>query len=327
MATFLVTSRMNPALAARVEASVRGRRKKVGTSRVGPIVVGIARVVAAVAVIACVVAVVVTRHQRHDDIEHARAALIADVRMRASALTPWDEQCVPRAEAWLERFGGPYDGDLVASELRAPGSLDTELARPTLYVRGPIAAFANSSGIAAAAAASSKGPFIACLVAPPAARAEKTVLPKVRAAYAGGPAFARSTANTRLLGEAEAGLPILRSPWLDRVRSAEEIGELEVLRRELDKAPIDRAIQAAKSTLLIVVLDERGVGAGVTELDGERPHDVRVGIVDLTTSTILLRLRKHVDPAWIAVATRAQYASGLDSCLLAMDVRDAVHTP
>jgi hypothetical protein len=327
MATFLVTNRMNPALAARIEASVRGRRKRAGASRVGPIVVGVARVVAVIAAVALVFAVVVVRHRRHDDVEQARASLISDVRARASALTPWDEDCVPRAESRLEQLWGAYEGDVVAADLRAPGALDTVLARPTLYVRGPLAAFANAAAIAAAAVASGKDPFVACLAAPPASRAEKAVLAKVRVAYTGGAAYEQATANVRLLGEAEVGLPLLRPAWLGRVRAAEELGELDDLRRQLDKAPILRATNAAKSTILVALFDEPGEGAGVTELDGERPHDVRIGLVDLATSKLLLRLRKHVDPSWIAMATRAQYASGLDSCALAMDVRDAVRPP
>jgi len=327
MATFLVTPRMNPALAARIDASVRGRRKRPGASGIGPLLIGVARVVAVVAVVGLAFAIVATRHQRHDDIERARALLMGEARTRAAALTPWDEQCIPRAESSLERFWGSYEGDFVAPELRAPGALETILARPTLYVRGPVAAFSTAAGIAAAAAAAGKDPFVACLGSPPPSRVEKTVLGKVRAAYAGGPTFEQATANVRLLGEAEVGLPFLRPEWFLRARNAEEQGDLDDLRRAFDKAPIDRAIQAAKSTLLLALLDEPGEGAGVTELDGERPHDVRVGLVDLTTSTILLRLRKHVDPSWIGVTSRAQYASGLDSCLLAMDVRDAVRPP
>ncbi len=315
---------MNPALAARIDASVHGRRARASTSRVGPLLVGLARVVAVVAALAAVVAVVVTRHRRHDEIERARATLLADVRMRASALTAWDEACVPRAEAAAERFAGAYEGDFVAAELRAPGALDRVLARATLYVRGPLLAFANSAGIAAAAATSAKDPFVACLLAPPTARTEKGVLPKVREAYAGGATFEQATASVRRLGEAEADLPLLAAPWVERVRKAEAIEELDALRRELEKAPIDRAIRAAKSSVLVIVLDEPGEGAGVTELDGERPHDVRVGVFDLEASAVLVRLRKRVDPAWIAVSTRAAYAAGLDSCALAMDVRDAV---
>ncbi len=327
MATFLVTSRMNPALAARVEASVRGRRKRPGASGIGPIVIGVARVVAVVAVFGLVFAVVATRHRRHDDAEQARALLLGDVRTRTTALTPWDEECIPRAESWLERFWGSYEGDFIAPELRAPGALDTILARPTLYVRGPAAAFANGTAIAAAAAASGKDPFVLCLASPPASKVEKIVLAKVRLAYAGGAPFEQATANVRLLGEAEVGLPLLRPEWLARVRAAEEVADLDDLRRQLDKAHTERATQAAKSTVLLAVYDEPGEGAGVTELDGERPHDVRIGLVDLTSSKLLLRLRKHVDPSWIAVATRAQFASGLDSCALAMDVRDAARVP
>jgi hypothetical protein len=37
----------------------------------------------------------------------------------------------------------------------------------------------------------------------------------------------------------------------------------------------------------------------------------------------LLRLRRRVDPGWISPAVRAEYASGIDSCVLALDVHAA----
>ena len=44
---------------------------------------------------------------------------------------------------------------------------------------------------------------------------------------------------------------------------------------------------------------------------------------DLLNRT-LLRLRRPVDPAWISEAARVQFATGLDWCLLALDVHDAI---
>jgi hypothetical protein len=71
-------------------------------------------------------------------------------------------------------------------------------------------------------------------------------------------------------------------------------------------------------------MDEPGDGAGPTELDGERAHAVRIGIVDLAAARPLLRLRKLVDPTWISLAKKSEFASGLDGCGLALDVHESV---
>jgi hypothetical protein len=71
-------------------------------------------------------------------------------------------------------------------------------------------------------------------------------------------------------------------------------------------------------------MDEPGTSSGLSELDGERPHDVRVAFVDMGAQKVVLRLRKHVDPAWISLEKRPRYAAGLDGCALALDVRESV---
>jgi predicted RNA binding protein with dsRBD fold (UPF0201 family) len=74
----------------------------------------------------------------------------------------------------------------------------------------------------------------------------------------------------------------------------------------------------------LLALDEPGDQGGPTELDGERPHSVRVGLVDLSTKKVLLRMRRHVDPRWLSASARAELASGIDSCELALQVHKAV---
>ena len=91
-------------------------------------------------------------------------------------------------------------------------------------------------------------------------------------------------------------------------------------------APIARAKQAARSELLLVAIDEPGGADGPTELDGERPHPVRVALVDLVANKVLLRARHVVDPSGISPARRAMYAIGLDSCALALEVHEDVRS-
>jgi hypothetical protein len=54
---------------------------------------------------------------------------------------------------------------------------------------------------------------------------------------------------------------------------------------------------------------------------------VRIAIVDVSAGKVLLWLRRRVDPGWISVAKRADYASGLDACALALDVRERAAKP
>jgi hypothetical protein len=71
-------------------------------------------------------------------------------------------------------------------------------------------------------------------------------------------------------------------------------------------------------------MDEPGDRSIPAELDGERPHHVRVGLVDLASKKQLLALRRKVDPSWLSPTARAEYASGIDACTLALDVRAEV---
>lgn len=327
MGTFLVTRKMDPALAARVEASVRGRRTQAPGSGApfAPRLVAAFRfgLVAAAGAALCFFAVF--RHQEREKLEQARASLLVAVRAQSASLRAEDAGFVKRAEPWLLRFAGPYEGDLVSDDLRAPKAMGLILAQPAVYVRGPSFAFTDPATIAVAASTSVKDSFLLCLVERPESRAEKILLAKVRSAYAGGAQLEQRTASVRRLHEAEVGLPLLLPPWAERVQNAQEPEELARLKKALEKAPVEEAKQAARATLLILAMDEPGNGPGPTELDGERPHEVRIGLVDLTAAKVLLRIRKRVDPNWISMATRAQYASGLDGCALALDVHESVH--
>jgi len=108
------------------------------------------------------------------------------------------------------------------------------------------------------------------------------------------------------------------------VRSAPDAAELARLRKELQRAPVDRAKQAVGAQMLLAAFDEPGERGGPTELDGERPHAVRIVLVDLAAEKVLLRIKKRVDPAWISVERRPTYASGLDGCALAFDVHESL---
>lgn len=317
MATWLTTSKMDPALAARVEKSVRGGRN---ASPVLRRLVGIARIGAVFALVFGVYTCVSGRRRDASALESRRSALLDTATARGADLTAEDRAAVARARRWIQPLAGHYEGDLVAASLRAPGALKTTLARPLLYVRGPIAAFDSESAVAESAATSRKDALVVCLLDPPPARTEKAVLEKVRVAYFGGTAFESATADVHRLHEAIVGLPYLEAAFADRIRQAPAEADLKRLAAELDKAPIDAGLKAARASLLLIALDEEGDGQGPTELDGERPHHVRVALVDLASSEVLLRARRHVDPKWISEDKRPTFAAGLDSCSLAYDL-------
>ena len=322
MGTLLTTPKMAPALAARIESSVRGRRIVPGGS--APRLVSVVRlgVIMGVTLLAC--ALVITRYREHQALERARAAILQTVHTHAASIGAEESGFVARAESWLVRFAGPYEGDLISEEMRGTQASRAIMERPAVYVRGPLVSFVTPAGIASSASTSLKDAFLLCLLDRPVSRAEKVLLSKVRTAYAGGLIVDERTANVRRLDDAEVGLPFLRAPWAERVQHAERAVDLARLQRELDKAPIEDAKRAAKATLLVVAMDEPGDGKGPTELDGERAHDVRIGLVDLASAKVLLRLRKRVDPTWISMNARAQYASGLDGCALAVDVHESI---
>jgi hypothetical protein len=305
-----------------VEASVSGRRRGDARAPSRAWLVSVARLGGAAALVALVVFALAARRQAARDLERERSALLEAIAAEAAGLAPSDRDAVARDEAIAARYAGAYEGDLVAPELRVAGALDAMLAEPMVYVRAPISAFADAATTTAALSESSKDALLLCLVDPPASRAEKTLLPVVRTSYGGG-ALEQQTPHARPLYEAMVGLPFLLPPWTARVRAAEEHEVLVALRRELDKAPLDRAKRAASAKRMLLAIDEPGDGPGPTELDGERAHWVRVILTDVDPARPLLRIRRRVDPSGLTPGPRDKYARGLDACALALDVREA----
>jgi hypothetical protein len=83
MPTFLVTRKMAPALAARVEASVRGRRKK-EVAKSGRRVVAVARFAVVALIVGIVCTVAYARRRDRQQLQRARAALLGDVRAKSA---------------------------------------------------------------------------------------------------------------------------------------------------------------------------------------------------------------------------------------------------
>lgn len=319
MPSFLVTKHMSPALAARVLASVSGGQH----GKLRPLKT-VLRLATFALLATALGSVLYVRQQRAQALEQQRSELLNAMRGQADLLTRSDRELPARVEAAVATHAVPtYAGDALPDELRHGQRLSELLALPTLYLRGPLDVLARSGSVTQAALGSWKDAFVLCLVDPPEARTEKALRAKARAAlsHAGGMDAAMHVERLEPLLNA---LPLLGAAWQKRVRAAETSSALHGYRKLFEAAPIRAAVRAAKTRQLLLVLDEPGDPKAPAELDGERPHAVRVVLSDLTSGQLLLRFRRGVDPSWLSLAARAEYASGIDSCALAFDLREAL---
>ncbi|HET9955263.1 MAG TPA: hypothetical protein VFQ61_12200 [Polyangiaceae bacterium] len=323
MPTFLITRRMSPELAARVLASVRGQRAAPVARRSRPSTMAQLRLAAVLLVAALVTSIVIWRQRSHEHLEAARAELLAAVRRQANSLNPSQKGIAARAELWIARFTGRYEGDWVDPDLQTEEQLTQRLAQPLLYVKGPIDGFRDSPQIAETARNSFKDAFVACLVRPPEARSESALLARVRQVGSRGEQ-SETLGHVQRLHGALAGLPFLGDAWAKHIQTAPDTLEIDKLRRLFEKAPIESAKKAAQSSILLLALDEPGELTVPAELDGERPHAVRAALIDLDQGRWLLRVRRTVDPRKLSSENRATRASALDACGFALEVRQAV---
>jgi hypothetical protein len=297
MATLLTNRKMSPALRARIEASV---------SRRSP-TTALIRLALALTIVVAIVTLLMKRRDTSHALELRRGTLLESLRVRAAPFTPEDRKTLARLEPMLTRLAGPYEGDI--DQNVTPGSI--------VYVRGPVDAFSNPRAIEATATASAPDAFIACFVEPPRNRNESSLLAKVRSVYIGG----KMPPRIHRLADAYAAMHALEPAWRERILAAPSDHGVAKLERELERVPFDEGKKALGAEMMVVVLDEPGDAATPAELDGERPHDVRVAVIDPKTGNVVLRSRRRVDPSVWSSGVRPEYASGLDSCAVAFDVR------
>lgn len=320
MPTLLVTKRMSPALAARVQAAVSGHRT--GAARRAPLK-ALLRFFTFVFLVASVASILNFRHQQALERESRRGALLQTVATEAAKLSRKDRELPGSIAAAIAlETSAKYAGDTIAEDLRSAASLDEALSHPIIYLRGPLESLAQPARLAELAAGSAKDAFVLCLLAPPDARSEKALRAKASTAAAQGKGM-QAAAHVERLAPLLQVRPLLERDWAERVRATEAIPALHKLQNLLEAAPFPAAVRAAKARQLLLVADESLTASGPTELDGERAHAVRVVLTDLNDGEPRLRLRRTVDPSWLSEATRAQFASGADSCALAMDIRQA----
>jgi hypothetical protein len=326
MPTLLVNPKMDPALAARVHASVTGRRHRTGVVRSTARLVATVRFGVLLAIAGLVVAVLLQIRHDRTELADRRSTLLRAWNAQVSSFTPRDRSFLTNLQSLFARYSGTYPGDYVADELGTARGLAAALARPSVYVRGPIATLPTAEGLARAANDSGKDSLLVCLLAPPDSRSEKALLKTARMAMSGGPPVQALTPQVHRLLEAEVALPFVMPAWGERIRIAKDTHTLERLALALKEAPLTAAKRVLEAELVIAVFDEPSRSGAATELDGENTHYVRLAILELDSGRALLVMRRQVDPSWITPNRRSLYARELDGCKLALDVRDAVRS-
>ena len=323
MPTLLVQRKMHPALRARIRATLKKSTRGGEHRRMhAPVAVALFRVITVLSVISLGTLLWFVRRKAQQRLDDGRARVLASFDARVQPpLTADDEQTLPRVEALLEKLSGAYEGDLVADELKTPNALAAILARPTIYAHGTLDDFSQAPRIATTSEQMAKDAFLACVVSPPTSRSEDPLLAHVKGALESVEVL---TPNVALLRDAELGAPVVVGSWRQRVGTASTMQMLSQLRYELEHAPVEGAAKAMRARQLLVVMDEQALGPGFTELEGDRPHDARVALIDVTTGNALFRLKKKMDPSWISETRRRKYSLALDECLLALDVRESV---
>ncbi len=323
MATFLTTPRMNPALRARVErAASHRRRAREQAARLGlhgtfagREKLRLARVLPVLVLL--VVGALGTGMYLYQKrlVDRERAALLEALVERRSGLPAGHERFLGAVDHFVtETAGDTAPPDTVDASLKAPGALDALLRRPAVYVRGAAADLRDSQRLDDASHASLKDAFLLCLIHPPASSSERDLLAKVKGVYFAGAKVDEDTATVRRLTEARVGLGFLGGSFEDAARRMTELAGLRKMRKDLDAAPLDLAKKALGAELLVMVADT----ASPTST-----REARVLLVDLTTSTVLLRARTRIDQQGRTSAS-AFYSAEVDGCALALAARQAL---
>ncbi len=118
MPTLLTNPKMDPALAARVEASVRGKITKSQARGIySRRAVVLFRVALAMLVVGVFALAFVVRRRARRQIEDARTALQQAIDAETRTLTDSDRSAIVRVQSETTKLAGPYPGDFVAPEL------------------------------------------------------------------------------------------------------------------------------------------------------------------------------------------------------------------
>lgn len=334
MSTLLVTDRMNPALAARVRASLQGPLQTRGSGpprRSSPLLRAVLRVLAAAGVVGIALFVHASLRARELELENARAALSTAVSLARSQL---DEQALAlpsRLRRWLLATPSQDEQPRV-NELPRAGGFQGVLARRALFVRGTWpGGFTDTVQLQRTAAESRKDAFLFCLfsetralaqtngyaAAPP---SEHALSQNVDRVNRGDNAVSEATQTVYRLEDALTAEHYLAPAWSSPIAHLPSVEQVEVMQRAWERAHVKDKLAALQAEVLIYVLDEPKAPGTVVELDGASHHRMRVGIVDLVKDEVLLQLERTMDPDRVSDSRRSRFAFGIESCRIATEI-------
>lgn len=327
MPSLLVNPKLNPALAARVAASVRGRRTphKSPQSRKNRTFWIRLSVLAAVAGIAvCVINELNTRAEQLADAKHHLLSARAELQQ---TLTANAKTIGERLSNVIEREGSVDHGALRHESLGSLAAWDALLARPIVYARVNVETINPPERFDAALAESRKDAFVFCLKQPPAERTEKELMKRVNDAF--GRSGEEYTSNIHRAHDALISLRLLDASIDRQIERAEELPPVVHLQHLFDEARLDERLPAVFGEVLIALLDEPKQANTPVELDGASVHRARLVVVDIGRQNAQVLLRTHFDlnPSWVSERRRHQYSQSLEGCRMAYDVRTALAHP
>lgn len=308
MGTYLTNDKMSPALRARVEASVTGRRIPISRR---------AKTSLRRAMVACAVGAVLALlwQWREQSVLLARERAVAHDRLKL-VTAPLGE--VDARVKRIRKHLGARHPQRRHESLDTPEGWQRLLSRPLLYLRGPQADLPARLGVVAAE--SRPDTFMGCLLRPPSSRKEVDLASRVSQIYRHGVAKGRDNLfRVQALLEVQ---PLLEPAMARAIEVAKTRTAITSLVEALGASTVQRAKRALSASLFLYVVDEPKRPGAVSELDGACDHYVRVGLVDLDGDRVLLRTRRRVDPAWVSEKRRVSMARGLVDCRLALDLRD-----
>jgi hypothetical protein len=234
-------------------------------------------------------------------------------------------------ESYVLAAAKSYEGDFVDS---AASRWDFR-SMPGLYLRMRVADAKDAASLRAAAAESQRDGFVGCLLREP-----------NRAGAMGdrdGGAFPEQPWN---LGRAYKATRVLTDEWAEQVKAADDKMQVRVVQEQYDKASAVDMKTAAEivkqAKFLLLVLDEDGENASAAKpSDGGAideaslqlvAHPSRVHVVDLRTKSVVVRLRREGNAAFMFAGehamtdpeTRDAMQRQVNNCSLADKVRAAI---
>lgn len=319
MATFLTNSKMNPRLAGRVHASTRGRTSGGAAGISSATRTALLRLSILAALSLALFFVIKEQRDRAAELADAKQKLKAEM---SDARTAFPASAMGRSDealTWLKKECQTYPGD-VAAAAGAQRWLEW-LKRKIVYARVEVSGLTASNQTEQVVSESRKDAFVLCLYDPPPDVSEPALMKQVSLAYRGGPNTQQRTENVYRLADAIVVRQLLDQKVDDQIERADELPNVLALQRVWDQARVTDRVGAMTAELLLAVLDEPKTPGTVVELDGASDHWARVLLIDLTSSTVLYRARKHLKTDWVSERRRSQYASGLNACRLATELR------